>query len=307
MIDTLIERIKEKKNPVCVGLDTNLSFLRKEDFSGDDTNPLKYAGENIWRFNKSLIDELCDIIPSVKVQAAYYEMYGFYGMEAYYKTLEYAKEKGLVTIADVKRNDIGSTASAYSAAYLGKTDVCGKNVGVFGADFVTVNGYLGSDGVLPFAEDCKKYDKGIFVLVKTSNKSSGELQDMVCEGKTVYEHMADMTEKWGAELVGKYGYSDVGAVVGATYPKQAEKLRADHKNMFFLIPGYGAQGATAQDIMPNFDKKGLGGVVNSSRGILAAYKKEKYAGMTPTRAARAATLDMQKDILTTFEKNEIDF
>lgn len=307
MIDILIDEIKAKKNPTCVGLDTNMSFIRDEDLKGDNSNILKFAAENIYAFNKEIIDAVCDVVPSVKVQIAYYEMYGFYGLEAYYKTLRYAKEKGLVTIADVKRNDIGATSGAYSAAYLGRTQVCGQETFAFDADFATVNGYLGSDGILPFLEDCKKYKKGIFVLVKTSNKSSGELQDLIADGKPIYEHMADMTEKWGEELIGKYGYSSVGAVIGATYPKMAETLRKAHKSMFVLIPGYGAQGATAQDIMPNFDKNGLGGVVNSSRAILAAYKKEAYAGLTPAKAARAASIDMQKDILDTFEKNDIKF
>ena len=231
------------------------------------------------------------------MQAAYYEMYGPAGMEAFKKTLGYAKEQGLITIADVKRNDIGSTARAYSDAYLGGVELAGSLIRAYDADFITVNGYLGTDGILPFVESCEKYGKGIFVLVKTSNPSSGELQDLIIDGEPLYMRMAERVEEWGRDLVGELGYSAVGAVVGATYREQAEVLRDRFKNMFFLIPGYGAQGAGAGDVAAGFDRDtGLGGVVNSSRGILLAYRKDGYAGLKYDEAARAACLDMQKEL-----------
>jgi orotidine-5'-phosphate decarboxylase len=297
MIDILIDKIVETKCPICVGLDTKLEYVPKDFLSGDNTDLLLYAAKNVFEFNRAVIDKIADIVPSVKVQSAYYEMYGYHGVEAFYKTIQYAKEKGLVVIADVKRNDIGSTAAAYSNAYLGRTRILGEEVVPFGADFVTVNGYLGSDGIKPFLDDCSRYKKGIFVLVKTSNPSSGELQDMDVGGKTVFEHMADMVENWGKSFIGKYGYSSIGAVIGATWPEQAKMLREKHKNIFVLIPGYGAQGATAQDIAVNFDKNGLGGIVNSSRAILTACKKEKYMRLNFADAARAAALDMKEDIM----------
>lgn len=305
MIDKLIEGIKATKAPICVGLDTMHTYL-PEEFEVDLEHPFKSIGGALFDFNKEIIDAVSDVVPSVKVQAAYYEQYGPSGMKAMKKTIDYAKKRSLIVIADVKRNDIGSTAAAYSAAYLGGVDIGGETFRAYDADFATVNPYLGSDGVMPFIEDCKKYGKGIFVLVKTSNKSGGELQDRRAPFHTVYETMGDMVEKWGSELVGEYGYSAVGAVVGATYKKQAEALRKKHPSMFFLVPGYGAQGATADDIVVNFDKNGLGAVVNSSRGILLAYKKPKYAGMSFRQAARAAAIDMRQDILGAFSKNGIE-
>lgn len=307
LIDRLIDKIIELKNPVCVGLDTKYDYIPASFIKGENAEPLRFAAENILAFNKALIDGFHDIVPCVKVQSAYYEMYGPAGVAAFYETVRYAKRKGLIVIADVKRNDIGATAQAYSAAYLGKTMVDTSETAAFDADFATVNGYLGSDGILPFVEDCKQYDKGIFVLVKTSNKSSGELQDLECDGKPIYEHMADMVDKWGSGLIGKHGYSAVGAVIGATYPQQAKALRDNHPNMFVLIPGYGAQGGSAEGLLPNFDKQGRGGIVNNSRAILTAYKQEKYAHLAFDKAARAALLDMQSDILETFENNGIAY
>lgn len=308
MIDKLIEQIIQKKSPICVGLDTKFEYLPQEFLSrGDSMDPLSYAADNIFQYNRVLIDEIADIVPSVKVQAAYYEMYGCEGMKAFRDTIAYAKDAGLVVIADIKRNDIGATASAYSSSYLGRAKVGEKEVPVFDADFATVNGYLGTDGIAPFTADCEKYDKGIFVLVKTSNPSSGELQDKQIGGKTVYECMAGMVAEWGKDLIGKYGYSEVGAVIGATYPQQAEKIRGQHPSIFVLIPGYGAQGGSAQGLVPNFDKRGLGGVVNNSRAILTAYRNEKYKGMDFAKAARQAALDMQEDILDTFAKNGIGY
>ncbi len=305
--DRLIEGIVRMKNPVCVGLDTMFDYIPDAFLEQPEGDPLTYAAGQIFRYNRALIDAVGDIIPCVKVQSAYYEMYGWQGVKAFYDTITCAKQAGLIVIADVKRNDIGATATAYSKAYLGETAVMDQKSAAFDADFATVNGYLGSDGILPFVEDCRTYGKGIFALVKTSNASSGELQDLTTGGKTIYEHMADMADQWGKDLVGKYGYSSVGVVVGATYPEQAEKIRAAHPSLFVLIPGYGAQGGSAQGLVPNFDKNGTGGIVNNSRAILTAWKNEKYAGMDFAKATRQAVLDMQRDILETFDKNGIAY
>ncbi len=295
MIDKLIEKIVDLQNPTCVGLDTSFSYLPDEMKKGVTT--FESAAEAIAEFNMNIIDKVCDIVPSVKVQIAYYEAYGHAGLQAFEYTVNYAKGRGLVVIADCKRNDIGSTAGCYSTAYLGKTDLNGKQLRAFAADMLTVNGYLGYDGIKPFVDDIKKYDKSIFVLVKTSNPSSGELQNLKLEnGKYIYEQMGELVSEWGKDSVGKYGYSEVGAVVGATHPEEAERLRAQLPNTFFLIPGYGAQGGSAQMLKVCFDKKGLGGVVNSSRGIICAYKDARYRGMNYAEAARAACIDMQQDL-----------
>ena len=295
MIDKLIEKIVDLQNPTCVGLDTSFGYLPDEMKKGVTT--FESAAEAIAEFNMNIIDKVCDIVPSVKVQIAYYEAYGHAGLQAFEYTVNYAKGRGLVVIADCKRNDIGSTAGCYSTAYLGKTDLNGKQLRAFAADMLTVNGYLGYDGIKPFVDDIKKYDKPIFVLVKTSNPSSGELQNLKLEnGKYIYEQMGELVSEWGKDSVGKYGYSEVGAVVGATHPEEAERLRAQLPNTFFLIPGYGAQGGSAQMLKVCFDKKGLGGVVNSSRGIICAYKDARYRGMNYAEAARAACIDMQQDL-----------
>lgn len=301
MIDELIERIIEKQNPTCVGLDTDFSYLPDEMRDGMAT--FEGVVEQIIEFNMNIIDKVCDIVPAVKVQVAYYEQYGFEGMRAFDCTVNYAHGRGMYVIADCKRNDIGSTAKCYSTAYLGSTDVNGKKIKAFPADMLTVNGYLGTDGIAPFVEDIKKNDKGIFVLVKTSNPSSGELQNLKLEnGEFIYERMGKLVEEWGKDRIGKYGYSDVGAVVGATHPEEAARLRSQLKNTFFLIPGYGAQGGNAEMIKSCFDKNGLGGIVNNSRGIICAYKKPAYSGMDYAEAARAACLDMQQDLLNTLGK-----
>ena len=294
IIDKLIEKIIATQNPTCVGLDTQLDYLPDEMRAGVMT--CGDAAAAILAFNKKLIGSVYDIVPSVKVQVAYYEQYGAAGMQAFLDTVSYAKERGLVVIADCKRNDIGSTAGRYSAAYLGETALGEKNVSVAGCDFLTVNAYLGTDGVQPFLDDCKKYDRGLFILVKTSNPSSGELQDLkLSDGRTVYECMGDMVEGWGSDMVGAYGYSAVGAVVGATHPAEAKILRDRLPHTFFLIPGYGAQGGKAEMLKNCFDANGLGGVVNNSRGILTAYKKN---GGTFWEAARAACLAMKADLLS---------
>ena len=290
--DRLIEKIIDLQNPTCVGLDTSFAYLPEEMQAG--VTSFEKVAERIYDFNKKLIDTLYDIIPSVKVQIAYYEAYGPAGLKAYEETLKYAKEKDLVVIADAKRNDIGSTASCYAKAFLGETEINGNKFTAFPSDYVTVNAYLGTDGIAPFVEECEKNEKGIFVLVKTSNPSGAELQNLVLEnGTPVYEYMGGLVEKWGESTVGKYGYSAVGAVVGATHPTEAKRLREVLPHTFFLIPGYGAQGGSAQMLKSCFAENGLGGVVNNSRGILCAYKKN---GGTYYEAARQATIAMQKDL-----------
>ena len=290
--DKLIEKIIDLQNPTCVGLDTLFDYLPDDMKAG--VNSFDGVAERVFDFNKKLIDTLCDIIPSVKVQIAYYEMYGVAGMKAYEETLKYAAEKDLVVIADAKRNDIGSTAACYAKTFLGETDVNGLKKQTFPADYVTVNGYLGTDGIKPFVDECESKDKGIFVLVKTSNPSGAEIQNQVLEnGVPMYEYMGGLVEKWGESTIGKYGYSAVGAVVGATHPTEAARLRKVLPHTFFLIPGYGAQGGNAEMLKSCFGANGLGGVVNNSRGILCAYKK---LGGTFYEAARAATAAMQKDL-----------
>ena len=301
MIDKLIKKIIELQNPTCVGLDTDFSYLPDEMKEG--ANNFKKVASAICEFNKNIIDAICDIVPSVKVQVAYYEQYGAEGLKAFKYTLDYAHKKGLIVIADCKRNDIGSTASCYSNAYLGKTQIGEKNVKAFPADMLTVNGYLGYDGIKPFVNDIKAYKKSIFVLVKTSNPSSGEFQNLKLEdGKYVYEHMGDLVAEWGKDTKGKYGYSEVGAVVGATHPEEAERLRKQLSHTFFLIPGYGAQGGSAEMLKVCFGKYGLGGVVNSSRGIICAYKDARYKGLNYAEAARQACIDMQKDLSSVIGK-----
>ena len=291
--DRLIDGIIATQNPTCVGLDTLFDYLPDDMKAGAKT--FEDVAERVLEFNKKLIDSIADIVPSVKVQIAYYEMYGVAGMKAYYETLKYAKAKGLYVIADAKRNDIGSTASCYAKAFLGETQVNDGNLSAFPSDYVTVNGYLGSDGILPFVEECEKNDKGIFVLVKTSNPSGAEIQNVILDnGMPMYEYVGGLVEKWGESTVGKYGYSAVGAVVGATHPAEAARLREVLPHTFFLIPGYGAQGGKAEMLKSCFKGNGLGGVVNNSRGILCAYKKN---GGTYYDAAREACIAMQKDLV----------
>ncbi len=301
MVDKLIDRIIELQNPTCVGLDTDLSYLPEDMRRNIST--FDGASDALAEFNMRIIDNVCDIVPAVKVQIAYYEKYGYEGLRAFDCTVKYARSRDMIVIADCKRNDIGSTASCYSEAYLGKTDLNGKKQSAFPADMLTVNGYLGTDGIKPFLEDIKTYDKGIFVLVKTSNPSSGELQNLKLEnGKFIYEQMGELVTKWGGDSIGKYGYSEVGAVVGATHPEEAARLRAQMPNTFFLIPGYGAQGGSAQMLKVCFDGRGLGGIVNSSRGIICAYKNAGYSGMNYYEAARAACIDMQRDLANAIGK-----
>lgn len=295
-LDRLIEKIVEKQNPTVAGLDPKLSYIPdfiKEEAFAKYGKTLEGAAEAILVYNKALIDALCDIVPAVKPQAAYYEMYGWQGVRALTETIAYAKSKGMFVVTDGKRNDIGTTMEAYATAHLGVTDVDGTEATAFGADALTVNGYLGADGIVPVINVSKKMDTGMFVLVKTSNPSSGELQNLELEGsETIYLHMGNLCEEWGKELMGKYGYSGVGAVVGATYPQQLTELRKELTHTFFLVPGYGAQGGTAKDIAGAFDSNGLGAIVNSSRGIMCAWQKED--GCKPEDFAAAARREAEK-------------
>ena len=303
----LIEKIAQMQNPSVVGLDSLLDYIpqhiKDEKFAtyGDTFDA---AAQSILEYNKAIIDQICDIVPAVKPQAAYYEMYSWQGMWALCETVKYAQEKGMIVIMDGKRNDIGSTMQAYAKAHLGTSTVNGKELSAFGSDMLTVNGYLGSDGVNPLLPICDEQDKGIFVLVKTSNPSSGELQDQKIGDKSIYETMGAMCEQWGSQTENNYGYSRVGAVVGATYPEMSAILRKLMPKTYFLVPGYGAQGGTAKDLMHCFNEDGLGAVVNSSRGIIAAYKQEKYAKFGEANyadASRQAVKDMILDISTALE------
>lgn len=302
MIQKLIGEICKKDAPVVVGLDPNLSFipkhLLKQARSLADDSFLSYAdrdsivaAEAVWLFNKAIVDAVCDIVPAVKPQIAMYEQFGIPGLAVYYRTIEYCRSKGLIVIGDVKRGDIGSTSEAYARGHL--TDKA------FSVDFATVNPYLGSDGVMPFIKICKEYDRGIFVLVKTSNPSSGEFQDALTgDGRAVYELVGAKVAQWGESCM-EGVYSNVGAVVGATYPEQGRLLRKLMPHTFILAPGYGAQGATAEDLTSFFDEDGLGAIVNSSRGIIAAYKKapyDKFGEEGFADAARAAAVDMVEDL-----------
>lgn len=301
-MDRLIEAIVEKQNPTVAGLDPKLSYLPgfiKEEAYAKYGKTLVGAAEALLTFNKGLIDALHDVVPAVKPQCAYYEMYGWPGVKALHDTIAYAKEKGMFVITDGKRNDIGTTMEAYAAAHLGETEVEGECFEAFGGDALTVNGYLGSDGILPLIDICRQKDKGMFVLVKTSNRSSGELQNQeFASGETLYYTMGMMCEKWGMELPGKYGYSGVGAVIGATYPAQLEELREALPKTFFLVPGYGAQGGGAADVAPGFDERGLGAIVNSSRGILCAWQKEGCAPEEYAQAARREAVRMRDEIVS---------
>lgn len=300
IVDQLIEKTLKTGNPSVVGIDTDLTYLREEDVKHVRT--LEDAGKAILDFNLEIIDAVKKIVPAVKVQIAYYEAYGLPGLKAFEETLRYAKKQDLIVMADVKRNDIGSTAGKYSKAYLGKTRIGAQEITPFDSDYITVTPYLGSDGILPFVEDCKAYDKGIFVLVKTSNPSGEEFQDQIVSGKTLYEQVASKVCEWGKDLIGTYGYSSVGAVVGATKPKQAEVLRREFPSLYFLVPGYGAQGGTADSLANCFDANGLGAIVNSSRGILCAHKSEKYKGLHYGKAARRAAEEMREDIVSELKK-----
>lgn len=306
MISQLIEKIQKTKAPICVGLDPMLSYVpehivkRAFDAYGET---LEGAAEAIWQYNKEIIDNTYDLIPAVKPQIAMYEQFGIEGLVVYKKTVDYCHEKGLVVIGDAKRGDIGSTSAAYATGHLGKVQVGSKSYSGFDTDILTVNPYLGTDGVKPFVEACNANDKGIFVLVKTSNPSSGEFQDRLIDGRPLYELVAEKVVEWG-NMSMDGAYSNVGAVVGATYPEMSKILRKLMPHTYFLVPGYGAQGGTAADLKHCFNEDGLGAIVNSSRGIIAAYKQEKYAKFGEenfAQASRAAVEDMVADITGALE------
>lgn len=301
----LIEKIAQMQNPSVVGLDSLLDYIPqhiKDEKFEQYGNTFDAAAQAILEYNKAIIDEICDIVPAIKPQAAYYELYSWQGMWALCETVKYAQEKGMVVIMDGKRNDIGSTMQAYAKAHLGVTDLNGEVASAFGSDMLTVNGYLGSDGIEPLLPICDEKDRGIFVLVKTSNPSSGELQDQKIGDKSIYETMGGMCEQWGSKTENHYGYSRVGAVVGATYPEQLAEMRQKMPHTFFLVPGYGAQGGGAKDVAGAFDANGLGAVVNSSRAILTAWKKAGTNGHDFAQQARKAALAMKEDIMSVVGK-----
>ncbi len=301
MINKLISNIKKTNAPIVVGLDPMLNYIpehiQKKAFA-DLGETLEGAAEAIWQYNKGIVDATYDLIPAVKPQIAMYEQFGIPGLVAYKKTVDYCKSKGLVVIGDIKRGDIGSTSAAYAVGHLGQVQVGSKKYAGFDEDFATVNPYLGSDGVKPFMDVCKEEKKGIFVLVKTSNPSSGEFQDQEINGRPLYELVGEKVAQWGDELMGD-GYSYVGAVVGATYPEMGKVLRKIMPKTFILVPGYGAQGGKGADLVHFFNEDGLGAIVNSSRGIIAAYKQEKYKEFGAENyadASRQAVKDMIADI-----------
>ena len=305
MIDKLVKNIQKTNAPIVVGLDPMLSYvpehIQKKAFD-EFGETLEGAAEAIWQYNKGIIDTTYDLIPAVKPQIAMYEQFGVPGLQAFKKTVDYAKEKDLVVIGDVKRGDIGSTSAAYAVGHLGKVQVGSKKYSLFDEDFATVNPYLGTDGIKPFVDVCKEENKGLFILVKTSNPSSGEFQDRLIEGRPLYEWVGEQVAKWGEDHMGN-DYSYIGAVVGATYPEMGKVLRKVMPKSYILVPGYGAQGGTAEGLKPYFNEDGLGAIVNSSRGIICAYKQDKYAKFGAENyadASRQAVIDMIEDINSIF-------
>lgn len=301
MINKLIDKINKLHAPIVVGLDPMLSYIPShilEKAYKEYGETLEGAAEAVWQYNKEIVDKTYDLIPAVKPQIAMYEQFGIEGLKAYKKTVDYCKSKDLVVIGDVKRGDIGSTSAAYATAHLGKVQVGSQTYSLFDEDFATVNPYLGSDGIKPFIDVCKEENKGLFILVKTSNPSSGEFQDRIIDGRPLYEWVGEKVAQWGEEHMGN-GYSYIGAVVGATYPEMGKVLRKVMPKSFILVPGYGAQGGKGADLVHYFDENGLGAIVNSSRGIIAAYKQEKYASFGEAAfadASRQAVVDMIEDI-----------
>jgi orotidine-5'-phosphate decarboxylase len=301
MINKLITNIQKTNAPIVVGLDPMLDYIpshiQKKAFA-EYGETLEGAAEAIWQYNKEIVDAVHDLIPAVKPQIAMYEQFGIEGLKAFQKTVEYCKAKDLVVIGDIKRGDIGSTSAAYAVGHIGKVQVGSKKYSAFDEDFITVNPYLGTDGIKPFVDVCKEEKKGLFILVKTSNKSSGEFQDRLIDGKPLYEHVGEKVAEWGADCMGD-SYSYIGAVVGATYPEMGKVLRKVMPKSFILVPGYGAQGGKAEDLIPYFNEDGLGAIINSSRGIIAAYQLEKYASFGEEAfadASRQAVIDMIQDI-----------
>lgn len=307
MINRLIKKIKQTNAPIVVGLDPMMKFvpehIKKAAFAGLGET-LEGAAEAVWQYNKGIVDAIYDLVPAVKPQIAMYEQFGIPGLVAFKKTVDYCKEKGLIVIGDIKRGDIGSTSEAYAVGHLGRVQVGEKSYYGFDEDFVTVNPYLGSDGVNPFINICKEEKKGIFVLVKTSNPSSGEFQDRLIDKKPLYELVGEKVAEWGEQCMGD-GYSYVGAVVGATYPEQGRLLRRVMPKTFILVPGYGAQGGKGADLVHFFNEDGLGAIINSSRGIIAAYRQEQYARYGDTGyadASRAAVIAMREDIAQALDR-----
>ena len=301
MINTLVDKIKKTEAPIVVGLDPMLGYIPEHivnsayDKCGKN---LEGAAEAIWQYNKGIVDAVYDLIPAVKPQIAMYEQFGIPGMIAFKKTVDYCKEKGLVVIGDIKLGDIGSTSAAYATGHIGKVEIDGSFFRGFDEDFITVNPYLGTDGIKPFADVCKEEKKGMFILVKTSNPSSGEFQDRLIDGRPLYEHVAEKVVEWGNDVMGD-DYSYIGAVVGATYPEMGKVLRELMPKSYILVPGYGAQGGQGKDLVHFFNKDGLGAIVNSSRGIIAAYKQDKYSqfgAQNYADASRQAVLDMKEDL-----------
>ena len=307
MINKLVEKITRTGAPIVVGLDPMMKFIpehiKTKAFS-ERGETLEGAAEAIWQYNKAIVDATYDLIPAVKPQIAMYEQFGIPGLIAFQKTVDYCKEKDLVVIGDIKRGDIGSTSAAYATGHLGTVKVGNTVCRGFNEDFVTVNPYLGTDGVQPFIDVCKEEKKGLFILVKTSNPSSGEFQDRIIDGKPLYEHVGEKVAAWGEQLMGD-SYSYIGAVVGATYPEMGKVLRKVMPKSFILVPGYGAQGGQGKDLVHFFNEDGLGAIVNSSRGIIAAYQNEKYAQFGAENfadASRQAVKDMILDISTALQK-----
>lgn len=308
MINRLITKIRQTGAPIVVGLDPMLKYIpeqiRQAAYAEYGETP-EGAAEAVWRFNKGIVDAVCDMIPAVKPQIAMYEQFGVAGVQAFQRTVDYCHEKGLVVIGDIKRGDIGSTSEAYAVGHLGRVQIGGSVYAGFNEDFATVNPYLGSDGVKPFMKVCREEKKGIFVLVKTSNPSSGEFQDRLIDGRPLYELVGEQVALWGAQCMPDTGdYSYVGAVVGATYPEQGKVLRKLMPHTFILVPGYGVQGGKGADLVHFFNEDGLGAIINSSRGIIAAWQQEQYAAYGAEHyadASRAAVLAMREDIRQALE------
>lgn len=301
MINKLVAQIKKTNAPIVVGLDPTLKMIPEHIMKAaiaEHGETLEAAGEAIWQFNKAIVDAVYDLIPAVKPQIAMYEQFGIPGLVAFKRTVDYCKEKGLVVIGDIKRGDIGSTSEAYAVGHLGKVTIGSKECYGFDEDFVTVNPYLGSDGVNPFIKICKEEKKGLFILVKTSNPSSGEFQDQMIGEKTLYQMVGEKVAQWGEDCMGD-DYSYIGAVVGATYPEVGKIMRKVMPKSYILVPGYGAQGGKGKDLAHFFNEDGLGAIINSSRGIIAAYQQEAYAKFGAQNfadASRQAVIDMREDI-----------
>jgi len=302
MIDQLISQIRIKNNPTVVGLDPRLNFIPnyiKEEMYDKYGKTPEAVAKAYLTFNKTIIDEVYDLVPAVKPQVAMYEQLGAVGIQSYIDSICYAKEKGLVVIGDIKRSDIASTAQAYAEGHIGLVDIEGETFQIYKEDFITLNPFLGIDSIEPYFDACKTRDKGLFLLVKTSNPNSGQIQDLRVNDQYLYEYIGGLVSKWGEDMIGESGFSKIGAVVGATYKEQGIRLREQMPHTFFLVPGYGAQGATAEDLAGMFNKDSLGSIVNSSRGIIAAYTKDSYKDFGEknfAKAARQAVIDMRDDL-----------